>query len=624
MCGIAGIISKDADNLKYIDKMCDVILHRGPDGSGYYHDESFAFGHRRLAIVDLTEHGAQPMEYMDRYVITYNGEIYNYIELREELKSGGYLFQSDCDTEVIMAAYDFWGEECLDRFNGMWAFALYDKQKQVIFCSRDRFGVKPFYYTELNGKLLFASEIKQFTVFADWRAVANKKRLLDFLVHSIFDHTSETFFEGVFQLRGGEKLIYDLNASRYDIRKWYSLEEKYRESPLSFEQARDKFKEIFTDAVRLRLRSDVKVGSCLSGGLDSSSIVCVANRLLRENNREFRQETVSSCFDIKKYDEQEYIDEVVRETNIISHKVFPQFEDLFHDIDLVAWHQDEPFASTSIYSQWNVFKTAKANDITVMLDGQGADEQLAGYDGYFTANFNGLFRKGHFIKLYKEMKAFKQIFGSRKFNPLMGLSYSILSIYFPNLSKLIARKIISGNQTDWIKKENGDRDTISKMMKDSQKSILENSMMQLVNTSVPALLHYEDRDSMAHSIESRVPFLDYRLVEFVIGLPDSYKIKDARTKFVMREAMKGIIPGKIENRHDKLGFMSPEEVWIRNNPEIFRSELEEACSRLSEMVDRNKVLAWFDERIASEKNFGYSFWKLISVGRWMKVFKVEL
>lgn len=299
MCGIAGIISRNKNDLYYIEKMCETVVHRGPDGFGYYYDDNFAFGHRKLAIIDLSDHGKQPMEYFDKYVITYNGEIYNYIELRDELKDKGYTFRSDCDTEVIMGAYDCWGEACLDKFNGMWAFAIYNKENGTIFCARDRFGIKPFYYTLLNDKFIFASEIKEFTVFNDWKSAANKKRLLDFLVQSVFDHTNETFFEGVYQLRGGEKLIYDLKTYTYTISRWYSLEWKRTKNNLSFDEAVEKFREIFTDSVRLRLRSDVKVGSCLSGGLDSSSIVCVANRILRERSDEIKQETVSSCFDTK-------------------------------------------------------------------------------------------------------------------------------------------------------------------------------------------------------------------------------------------------------------------------------------------------------------------------------------
>lgn len=314
---------------------------------------------------------------------------------------------------------------------------------------------------------------------------------------------------------------------------------------------------------------------------------------------------------------------MVRVTNVVSHKVFPQFDSLFDELDKIAWHQDEPFGSTSIYAQWNVFKKAKEKNITVMLDGQGADEQLAGYDGFFTANFTSLLRRGRLIELYKEMKAFKRIFGKSKFRPFFGMCYGILTCYFPNLTKIIARKILNGNRTNWLNTEEMDNITLKKIFKSSQLSILGNSLQQLAYTSVPALLHYEDRNSMAHSIESRVPFLDYRLVEFMISLPDSYKIHEAKTKYVLRKAMENILPDIIVNRHDKLGFVTPEEIWIRNNPDDFRRELIDACDRLPSLVDKDKVLTWFDERLNSNKSFGYSFWKLISVGRWMKVFEVE-
>lgn len=627
MCGISGIINIDKEKVSHeeIERITNIIIHRGPDGHGYYYGDYFAFGHRRLAIVDLSEHGAQPMAFMDRYIITYNGEIYNHIELRSELHEKGYRFSSNCDTEVIMASYDCWGENCLNKFNGMWAFAIYDKKSNKIFCARDRFGVKPFYYTEFNKKFIFSSEIKQFTGLENWVSTANKNRLYDFLYYGIFDHTNETLFENVFQLRGGEKLVFDLGNCTYKVSEWYNIRSKISSSKQDFDTCKEQFKQLFVDAVKVRLRSDVKVGSCLSGGLDSSSIVCVANDLLRQAGVEERQETVSSCFDIKKYDEQEYIDEVVKKTQVAAHKVFPKFDDLFAELDKITWHQDEPFGSTSIFSQWNVFKSAHENNITVMLDGQGADEQLAGYDGFFTANFNGLLRRGKVITLLKEMRAFKTIFGKRKFNPFVGLCYGFISSYFHSIASPIARKLVNGNDLSWIKlNKSTDKQSADRILLGNQKSILKHSLAQIIHTSLPALLHYEDRDSMAHSIESRVPFVDYRIVEFTLGLKDQHKIKDAKTKYILRESMKDVLPERIYNRHDKMGFLSPEEVWIRNNPDIFRKEIEEACDRLGELVDKKKVLTWFDERLDSNKSFGYIFWKLISVGRWIKVFEVKL
>lgn len=623
MCGIAGLISDRKQGLKEeIKKMTDIIAHRGPDGEGHYIHNNVALGHRRLAIVDLTDNGAQPMEYLN-YMIVYNGEIYNYIELREYLRAKGYNFKSECDTEVIGAAYAHWGKECLEHFNGMWSFAILDKTKGEVFCARDRFGVKPFYYMPLKGKFAFASEIKQFSVLPEWKAIANIQRVYDFLQYGIFDHTRETLFEGVFQLRGGEALTFFLCDKKFNVWKWYELEKNIDKSYGEFSTEKNKFLEYFTNAVELRLRADVKGGSCLSGGVDSSSITCVANQLLKKKGKEQFQETVSSCFHIEKYDEQKYIDIVTNETGTINHKVFPKYEDLFKELDEITWHQDEPFTSTSIFCQWNVFKEARHQKIKVMLDGQGADEQLAGYGGFFMANFESLRRKHKYISLIKEIKAYNELFGNRRKNKAASILYAIVQGMLPLNMKNFLRGKKKNADLKWLRKD--EDTTVNKnRFENSTMDIQTHSLNQLKFTSLPALLHYEDRNSMAHSIESRVPFLDYRIVEKVLSLPDNYKIDHAQSKFVLRRAMDGILPKAIQNRHDKLGFVSPEEVWIRSNSETFRREIIEACERLKEIVDKEAVLTWYDEKLASKEAFGYTFWKIISLGRWMKVFDVQL
>lgn len=393
MCGIAGIISDSAETLAKINAATDLVNHRGPDGRGVYIQQNLAFGHRRLSILDLSELGKQPMSYVERYVITYNGEVYNYLEIREDLRKKGYQFKSDSDTEVILAAYAEWGQDCLHRFNGMFSFAIYDQVKQTVFCARDRFGVKPFYYLCHGTDLYFGSEIKQFTVLPGWSPTLNKKKAVDFLVNDIIDRDEHTFFEQVKQLRGGCFLYYDLQKKTFEVKKWYSLEAKQEYQHLTEEEALRIFKDLFTDAVSLRLRSDVKVGSCLSGGLDSSSIVSVVNRLLKAENKSELQEVVSACFNEKKYDEQIFIDKLVAEKNIAVHKVFPDINDLFPDLDKMLWHQDEPFGSTSIFAQWSVFKEARKNGLIVMLDGQGADEILGGYHTFLGPYILGALKK---------------------------------------------------------------------------------------------------------------------------------------------------------------------------------------------------------------------------------------
>ena len=362
--------------------MTNVIEHRGPDGEGFYHGHQFAFGHRRLAIIDLDERSNQPMCGRDELVITYNGEVYNYIELRDELVKHGYNFKTESDTEVILAAYHFWGKACLDKFNGMWSFAIFDPRKNEVFVARDRFGIKPLYYTRVGENMGFASEIKQFTTLPNWQAKANQEQLFRFIVGGELDTTNKTMFEGVFQVLGGHCGIYNLDDHSFQIDQWYSLEESIKKLEQNAESASNIFKSIFEDSVRLRLRSDVNVGSCLSGGMDSSAIVTMMDDLLKHNNGKTVQHTISSCFEDKAYDEQEYIDEVLKYTNTKGHKVFPNEDDLFKNIDKMIWHQDEPFGSTSIFAQWTVFDKAKKENLKVMLDGQGADEQLAGYSSF--------------------------------------------------------------------------------------------------------------------------------------------------------------------------------------------------------------------------------------------------
>ena len=411
MCGISGIIDQTKQPVApdKIKRMNDLIAHRGPDDEGFFFGKNFALGHRRLAIIDLSKDGHQPMTYRDKFTITYNGEIYNYLELRADLEKEGYRFQSKTDTEVILAAYAKWGKECVEHFNGMWAFAIHDRANNIIFCSRDRFAIKPFYYTTIRNRFCFGSEIKQFTAVPGWRPVMNSLRIFDFLNHAMLDHTEETMFSGVHQLRGGHNLIYNLSSHSYTTRRWYALESQISQLAIGEEEASDRFLDLFTDSVRLRLRSDVKVGSCLSGGLDSSAIVCIMNELLKADEKIGSQETVSSCYDISAVDEKKFIEAVTWQTQVKSHYVFPRFEDLFSSLKKLLWHQDEPFSTTSIFAQWHVFAEAKRNGLTVMLDGQGADEYLVGYHRFFECYFKQLWKNLQYLRLLAEAGNFMRM-----------------------------------------------------------------------------------------------------------------------------------------------------------------------------------------------------------------------
>ena len=671
MCGLTAIVAPTAVPLaSLVHAAMRLVAHRGPDDEGYAlfsaqldvqtiagsehtpsacyrHDAPYAprkaldtgapaarvaLGHRRLSILDVSPAGHQPMCSSDgRYWIVYNGEIYNYVELRAELATLGYSFRTQTDTEVMLAAYDKWGEDCLQHFNGMFAFVLLDRQNGRLFAARDRFGVKPLYYwVSPQGFIFFGSEIKQLSCFPGWAPRLNSQRAYDFLNWALLDHTDETMFEGVYQLRGGEAFALDLRApgaatpgSRLPVNRWYEL--RPREFRGSLADAGQEFRRALTDSVRLRLRADVPVGSCLSGGLDSSSIVCVMNELLRKQDAQALQKTFSACAAVKRFDERDYIDEVVRHTGTDAHYIYPDLEALFPLLDRITWHQDEPFGSTSIYAQWNVFRLAADNQVKVMLDGQGADEQLAGYHNYFAPRFGGLLRDGRLLALWREMQAATSQHGYSRSWGLKQALNNVLPEYLRQPLRRLAGKPDTG--TPWL-----DMNRLGAVPSDpflqagTAKAISVRAMShsQLAATSLPMLLHWEDRDSMAHSIEARVPFLDYRLVEFVLGLPDEFKISEGTTKRALREGMRGLLPERVRTRVDKLGFVTPEEVWIREqSPDAFRKALRDAIDASGGII-KDGTLALLERTISGQQPFSYLIWRLISFGAWMRVFSLRI
>lgn len=669
MCGISGIISKKSIAWPDLVAMNSVIRHRGPDDEGYVfftpsapvclggddgHDGStpvitpysprghvrecdiancsVAFGHRRLSIVDLSPLGHQPMcSANGRYWITYNGEVYNYRELRRELESVGFHFISNTDTEVILAAYEFWGEDCQNRFNGMWAFAIYDVLQHQLFLSRDRFGVKPLYYWQSSqGFLAFASEIKQFTVLPGWQPRVNGQRAYDYLFWGVTDHTDETLFAGVFQLRQGQCCIVDmrdwrgsLTNGRLPVRQWYQMQKSADCSNMVAGAA--EVQRLLFDSVELRVRADVPVGSCLSGGLDSSSIVCIINRLLEKHPSETVQKTFSSCTDVKEYDEKIWIDHVCSQANIDAHFVYPELDGLFAELPQIVWHQDEPFGSTSIFAQWNVFKIAALQSIRVMLDGQGADETLAGYHSYFPSFLTGKLLQGDFIPLLREMRALNRMHGYSLAQQCGFIAGQLLSDETLTLIKRCLGHDTQGSSFLWLEHSllNAQTKNPLKAIRPDVLNLHAFSECQLYYLTLPMLLHWEDRDSMAHSIESRLPFLDYRFVEYVMSLPDDYKVSGGVTKKVLREGMKGILPEPVRQRVDKLGFATPEEVWIRHNPRLFQEKLLEAVDH-SKGILRAESLDVFKDILDGKQPFSFIIWRMISFGAWMNTFAVQL
>lgn len=623
MCGIIGYISKSNPiNNRLFDKMTDILVHRGPDDRGTYYEGNLALGFRRLSIIDLSKNGHQPMHYMARYTIVFNGEIYNYIELKEELIAFGYSFNSKTDTEVIVAAYDKWGVDCLSKFNGMWAFAIYDKETKKLFCARDRFGVKPFYYFNNGDMFVFASEIKAILpAFAD-KPKANIPRVLDNILYGAFDHTSETLFKDIYQIQPGYALILD-HDFKTTYTQYYNID-KINLNKQPYEENVRQFKELFIDAVKLRLRSDVPIGSCLSGGLDSSSIVCVVAQLIKENGG-VRHDTISSCYtaiDELVYDEQVYIDEVVRASHTNSHKIYPDIKHFIENIDKIIYHQDEPVGALSHEAQFTVFKGAKEQGLTVMLDGQGADEHLAGYSIFHSVIIREYLKQFRFVRAINEITAFKRMHSESVVYGSKGLFWFMIKDLLPTaIQRRMIKHATLREEFDWINitydSKSVDKTREFSDFDDFTKKSLKYGLIQL--------LHFEDRNSMASSIEGRLPFLDYRLVEHVVSLPPDQKIKNGITKRILRDAMKGILPEKIRTRTSKLGFAVPSDLWVMKYPELIKQELETALDQLKPIIDSEKVLLWFDKnkdnKIALTNT---TLWRIISTGVWLKAFNISL
>ncbi|WP_435641555.1 asparagine synthase (glutamine-hydrolyzing) [Micavibrio aeruginosavorus] len=665
MCGVFGFIAAEKISSNVVYGATKIIQHRGPDDEGYVFfnrnepphvlfgtdtpivhgnpvpewfpsrsintdiiDSAVGLGHRRLSILDLSPFGHQPMCYDGaRYWITYNGEIYNYLELRKDLESLGHKFITETDTEVILAAYSEWGSDCLNRFNGMWAFAIYDRIENRVFLARDRFGVKPLYYWfSSKGDFYFASEIKQFTTIPGWEAVLNYQKAYDFLVWGVTDHTDETLFDRVFHISPGHYAEIDVSFGvrndfgRIDLRRWYKIEKKCS-SGYSFDELSSKFRDILKESVRLRLRSDVPVGSCLSGGLDSSSIVCLMRDILLESGSNNIQKTFSALSQVQEFSEEKWIKKVVDKTSAEPHVVCPNLDDLFDVSTTLTWHQDEPFGSTSLFAQWSVFELAAKNNVRVMLDGQGADEQLFGYHGALGIRLGSLFRAGRWKQMVREMILVHKNLGYSYGFLLEKWASAIVPYFLQNVLRSFSRRTVPApgwvnwsllqvNQTSPFRGKEG--------------SVYDYCNAQMTSTNLQMLLHWEDRDSMAHSIESRVPFLDYRLVEFSMSLPDDYKIFDGVTKLILRASMSGTIPDDIRDRVDKVGFATPEEVWIREaNPDLFRRKLEESIKN-SKGVLNEECLGILEDIIAGRRPFNFCIWRMICFGEWMKLFSVRV
>lgn len=615
MCGIALYFDRSPAGISVIKNMTDMVAYRGPDGEGHVNlmDGRLWLGHRRLAIIDVSDAGHQPMSYGDgRYWITFNGEVYNYIELRAELKNKGYRFHSGSDTEVILAAYQEWGEKCLDRFNGMWAFIIADDETGVVFGARDRFGVKPFYYAVDGDRLGCSSEIKQLRAAGFGSGRADRQEVAKFIAYGDVNVERGTFFEGISQLLPGEAFSWNtgegMDAFRV-FRYYRPAANPDMRADGRLAEYQERFNYLLEDAVRLRLRSDVPVGTCLSGGMDSSSIALITQRLLAEQGGKERQKTFTSCFSDPRYDEWGFAEAIVQKTAADSYRVFPDMDSLLDEWPRVAWHQEEPVRSTSIFAQWNVMRLASGQEIKVLLDGQGADEVMAGYHYYIPIYLASLLGKGMITTFTGELSSLNR-------TGILAVTEPLYRVFLKTAYYLLGLKGLRGQAARALFNS-----SYQELRRPDIPSDFQRYQYYDIFSSLQSLLRHEDRNSMAFSIEARTPFLDYRMVELFLMMPGEYKINGGWTKPFLRNAMQGVMPENVRLRVDKKGFVTPEAVWARKNIGQIGEILLQDDSPLEIWVDKQKLrnFVWHNEDA-----FDYqTLWKLLSVHHWMRVFSLR-
>ncbi len=641
MCGIAGFAFPSSRRIdgNLVESLSRAIEHRGPDDFGVlaledrqvYLDRKvprdFHAGalllHRRLSILDLSPGGWQPMGTPDgRYYIVYNGEIYNYVELRAELEALGVQFRTASDTEVLLAAYVQWGPGALNRLVGMFALAILDTRLRKIFLARDFFGIKPLYYVRWQGGLVFASELVPLLQLPGIRRRINTQRLYDYLRHGITDHGGETLLEEIRQVPAAHYMDVPLNAEcagAEPIRYWsVDLSER---TELSFDAAARRLQELFVDNVRIHLRSDVPLGTALSGGIDSSSIVAV----MRQLDSDLTIHAFSYVADEPVVNEERWVDIVASKNNVVVHKVSPSPSDLIADFEALVDAQGECFGSTSIYAQRRVFQQARAAGIKVMLDGQGADELLGGYPYYVAARFASFVRDGKWVEAVRFLRnASTSHAASVASFSLRALDFLVPSQLQDPLRRWINKELMPAWMHERWFRERGVKPWSPGYI--SGNDVLKRTLHQtLTETSLPALLRYEDRNSMAFSIESRVPFLTPALVKFVFSLPEDYLIaRDGTTKAVLRQAMRKIVPDEILDRKDKIGFATPERAWLLAQRRWVEQILASDAARGIPAIDAAEMSREWSRIVAGRRRFDFRVWRWLNTILWINKFSVDL
>jgi len=676
MCGIAGIVRKNkktSNELRYIKAMTDLLKHRGPDDEGFafFSDEETvtaggkdtpqqvwqsnyaykpkhqlsniedkyhtAFGYRRLSIIDPSPAGHQPFcsKAGDIWMV-YNGEIYNYIELKEELKTG-YQFNTNTDTEVLLASYQKWGKECLHKFNGMWAFTIYDKNKNVLFGARDPFGVKPYYYYNDAHFFAFASEQKALVKLPFVHTGINNSAAFDYLIFGKAEHQEEGLFKNIFELPPAYCFELDLSNSPtggclQTFKKWkytsLSYEKKYeRFDENKFKTYTEQTKKLINNAIHLRLRSDVPVGACLSGGLDSSTIVCSVDKLLKEQNLPSqvlggeRQKVFTASFKATPIDESQWAEQVVQQTNTHWFQTHPKADELLQDFEDIVYTQDIPFFGSSTYAQYRVMRLVNQQGIKVTLDGQGGDELFTGYPPHYMALWVEMLKHFKYAKLIKEFNNTPN--ASDLFNGLKTIAgKKIAETILPSFFK---EKLLIGSRPEnkYISKTlwQQNRKQLSQLEQFSFGSLNKMLYEYFTGIALKNLLRTGDRNSMRFSVEARMPFADdVELIKYVFQIPSVYKIRDGMSKYLLRNATQGLVPQNIRLRKDKIGFATPEKQWFAQIKDELKTYL---TNDLDEFVEVKKLQKDWEKLIQNtQTTTTIHLWRLINFALWKKVYNL--
>lgn len=621
MCGILGGYWRRLDDptRRRIDSAMQALHHRGPDDLGKDYQSTTGgdvfLGHTRLSIIDLSSAGHQPMATdCGRFTITYNGEIYNYRVLREELAQKGHEFQSDSDTEVLLKAWSEWGQSCLERLIGMFAFVVYDRLKEELWCARDAFGIKPLFYVRTERGFIFSSEVPALLLLDPSQSVPDLQKSYDYLVHGEYDCDERTFFKDVKQLLPGAVLRVSLSDLSQEKKRWWEPDAR-QDSSKTYEESVEIVRESFLESVRLHLISDVPVGAALSGGIDSSAVVCAMRHLYPD----LELKTFSFISDDARTSEEEWVDVVNRHVSATPHKLRATGGDLLRDLDDMLVAQGEPFGSTSIYAQYVVYREAKRAGVTVTLDGQGADELLAGYLGYPAQRFRSLVEGRQFAQALRFL---------RNWSRWPGRGYRLLALQLgqdllPASQYRMARRWLGRDfRPDWLDCDLMEEEGVvfegSRL--DARAGLPERRVVgRMINAltvrGLPALLRHGDRNAMRFSVESRVPFLSLDLARTLLSQPEHHLISPTgETKSIFRAAMRGIVPDAILDRKDKIGFATPEERWLKEAAPTLRKWL--AASENIPFLNHRELMTAFDEMIAGNVRFNWQAWRWVNFVRW--------